>query len=218
MPYRGSFKDYLEKEPVFDVRTASIAMGAVNEKLAQIEGAKRSIHPTHSVIAIGDNARYYTFEHHLDNTPFNEHSPYYKLLLNEGKILLLGARLNNVTYIHVIEDLLGDLFPIKCYYKKKYVVKCIDEQGRELYVRTRCHDPFMSIFRDSMILYDGMKRTGVFESYPFGESEIILIDAKKYTLYYLDMLLHGKSIYGKHKVTKELKIQIEKIITKLTTN
>ena len=218
LPYRGVFKDYLEKEPVFDVRTAPIAMGAINEKLALLEGAKRSIHPTHSVVAIGDKAEYYVSEHHLDETPFNTHSPYYKLLQNEGKILLLGARLNNVTYIHVIEDLLEDLFPIKCYYKKKYIVKCIDEKGRELCVKTRCHDSFMGIFRDSMILYEGMKRTGVFESYPFGESEVILIDVKKYTLYYLNMLQQGQSIYGRHKVTKELKIQIDKIITNLTTN
>ena len=204
LPYRGSFASWINKDYVFDVRTAPIAMGVVNERLAANPGAHRSIHPTHSVVAIGKDSTYYTAEHHLDTTPFGAHSPYYKLLQRRAKILLVGATQNNVTFIHAIEDMLGDVHPVKVYSKKKYRIRCINEEGNTLFVETTVHSPWAGAFRDCSIMTNLLKDSESIQISSLGESSIMMFDCYKYTMAYLDYLASGFSIYGKHRVTDEL--------------
>jgi aminoglycoside 3-N-acetyltransferase len=129
LPFQGRFKEYLEQNPVFDVKNSPVVMGAVNEYLSLHPNAERSLHPTHSVIAIGPKSHYYIAEHHLDPTSFGIHSPYYKLIENNAEILMFGADLNYLTFIHVIEDMLGIYVPLNPYLKKNYFVKVIDNMG-----------------------------------------------------------------------------------------
>ena len=218
LPYRGSFKDYLSSIDTFDVRTAPVAMGNVNEFLSRVKGAERSLHPTHSLIAIGNKAIEYTFEHNIDLTPFSYHSPYFKLLVNNGYIMLFGASLNNLTYIHVIEDLLGAANPINPYLRKVYTVDCIDKLGNHVVVKTRCHNPFWGIFRDLEFMKQGLLECGAMKTAYLGESEISLISVKDFTLYYLNLLAHGRSIYGYHLVTPRLKNRIRQISSLIKEN
>ena len=210
LPYRGSFYEYLKSSPVFDVRNAPIAMGAINERFAMLQGAYRSIHPTHSVVAVGSQAKEYVATHHEDNTPFGEHSPYLKLFLNKGKILLMGATLDNVTAIHALEDLLGDDYPVDIYAKDIFEVACIDDNGEQLTVSTKCHHPIKCITRNVSSIRKDLEVSGAMEVYRLGESELILIDSVKFAQCYLDMLASGRSIYGKHRVTKDLLDAISK--------
>lgn len=215
LPFRGSFKNYLEEKPVFDVKRSPIAMGAINERIAEMPNAQRSIHPTHSVVAIGKNADKYVYEHHLDKTPFGPHSPYYKLLENRGKLLLLGAKLNNLTFVHIIEDMLGDTFPYKYYETKRYLIDCIDENGSVIKVETPCHNVRLGTRRNLNVFYGRLVEEKIIKPIPLGDSEIILLDAYKFTLFYLCQLEKGFSSYGKHKVTKELINKIEFIKSQL---
>lgn len=215
LPFRGSFKKYLEAKPSFDVRNAPIAMGAINEYIALLSDAKRSIHPTHSVVALGAGAEEYTSTHHLDKTPFGEHSPYYKLIKHRAKIILFGATLNNLTVIHAIEDLLGEQHPFNVYDKKQYAMDCIDKDGKHLRVYTTCHAPLLGMYRDASCLYDDMIRQGVMEAVPLGEAELCTIDAYKFCIFYLDKLASGQSIYGKFKPSAKLKEYISTLKNKI---
>lgn len=211
LPYRGSFHEYLNTDPTFDVRTADVAMGAVNERLASMPEAKRSIHPTHSVVAIGAKAEAYVEGHERDNTPFGEHSPYLKIFQNDGVIVLLGATLDNVTALHALEDEIGEaVYPYDIYDHRDYRVKCFDAEGKELTVSTKCHNPRRCLLRDGELMRPELEARGVMHTLPFGESELIWIKARDYAACYLDMLAHGKGIYGrKHKVTAELMKRID---------
>jgi aminoglycoside 3-N-acetyltransferase len=211
LPFRGAFKEYLSTNPIFDVRTAPVAMGAVNEYIADLPNAKRSIHPTHSVVAVGPKADYYTSEHQLDDTPFGIHSPYYKLLKNRGKILLFGATLNNMTFLHVIEDIIVDLFPIKIYDKKIYNCKCIDDKGNEVIVKTLCHNALAGMRRDLTFTHDDLINKGIMRSYEIGESEVCLLNSFDFSKYYIEMLSNGLSIYGKYKLNERLKLILSEI-------
>lgn len=211
LPYRGQFKSYLEKNPTFDVSSAPIAMGAINEYIGSMQGAKRSIHPTHSVVAIGKDAVTYTNEHHLDETPFGIHSPYFKLIKNKGKVILFGATLNNLTFIHAIEDILGDCNPDNVYYKKRFSINCYDINGNNVIVNTSCHDPLHSIRRDASMFYDELVASGLMTVTKIGESEVCVLDAFGFTLFYLQKILDGRSIYGKVKLNKEFRERIVKI-------
>lgn len=209
LPYRGSFASWLHNDYVFDVRTAPIAMGVVNERLSDNPKAERSIHPTHSVVALGKDSNYYISEHHLDATPFGYHSPYYKLLQRRGKILLVGATQNNVTFIHTIEDMVGDVHPVKVYCKKRYLIKCVDSNGNPLFVETTVHSPLAGAYRDCSIMTKLLSDCGSIQISPIGESNIMMFDCYQYTMVYLDYLAKGFSIYGRHRVTDALINRIE---------
>ena len=215
LPYRGRFLDYLREGHVFDVRTAPVAMGAVNEKFVDMEGTVRSIHPTHSVVALGPRAMDYAGEHHLDETPFGLHSPYYKLLKNNAVIMLFGATLNNLTFIHAIEDMVGDEHPVRVYSKHRFVVDCIDWDGNPLKVMTTCHAPFKGIMRDVERVRETMLSSGAMTTVPLGEGEFIMINCRKFTIEYLKMLASGRSIYGRHKVTDKLRDKIDSLLAQL---
>ena len=221
LPYRGPFKDYLDKNPVFDVNTAPIAMGSVNEYFGIMDCAFRSLHPTHSVVAIGPNAKEYTAKHHLDETPFGVNSPYYKLIINHGKILLFGTSLNNMTIAHVIEDMLGKDFPVRVYCHKSYNIKVIDSEGEKHIVHTTCHNKFQGILRDGNRLRKGLINNKIMEIHDFGEAEVSVVKAWDFAVFYLNMLLNGKSIYGKHSVSNKLRMSVEnalKILYDTKTN
>lgn len=215
LPYRGSFASWLSEDRVFDVRSAPIAMGAINERIAKLDGAIRSIHPTHSVVAIGPRAKEYVGEHQFGLTPFSEHSPYYKLIANRAKVLLFGTKLNNMTLVHAIEDLLRDVHPRPVYEKREYDIRCIDYDGNELVVHTPVHSRYQGMFRDGMRIHDTLIEHGVMKSVPIGESEVSMVDCFGYAMTYLDCLAGGTSIYGKHKVTTQLLDKIEEVKFKL---
>lgn len=196
LPFNTSMKEYLEKGDVFDVRTARNAMGAIPNILMSLPGAKRSIHPTHSVVALGPEAAFYVDGHEKDCTPFGPSSPFYKLTARKGKILLLGVGLNSVTNFHVYEDILGPDLPFEVYSKKKYRARCIDNNGDEMLVETPCHEHALSAQRECERARPYLIAADAITTLPFGESEISLIDAKKFTETLLQMLLDGKSIYG----------------------
>lgn len=211
LPYRGKFRDYLGANPVFDVRTAPIEMGAINERISKMADARRSVHPTHSVVAVGRDSDYYTTGHELDRTPFGEHSPYRKLIERGGKIVLFGADLNNMTIVHAIEDMLGDAFPLPVYYPKTYEVECIDCDGGTVTVTTPCHNMRLSIYRNLMRMYDEMKASKVMQTYPLGESELSVVDAAGFARFYLEQLRKGRSMYGRIKTDESLRRRIDDI-------
>lgn len=198
LPYFGSFSDYISDGMAFDVSSAPIAMGEINERIAAMEGAYRSAHPTHSVVAIGKDKEYYAAAHHLDSTPFGPNSPYYKLLERRAHVLLFGATFNNITFIHAVEDALGENYPVKnIYAPKRYTVNCITQTTEKVEVSTPVHDKFTSICRDlSFLEADGLKH-GYIKRYPLGEGYVYDIDALALAERYCNLLKEGKSIYGK---------------------
>ena len=216
LPYRGNFKEYLEKGVVFDVRNAPIEMGGINEYIGSLPNARRSIHPTHSVVAVGKNAEEYVSGHHLDKTPFGINSPYYKIIKNRGKAVMFGASMDYFTCIHAMEDMLGDLYPGKIYGKKRYMVKCIDYDGKEVMVETTYHASLQSYIRTSFTSLDKVLwEKGAIYGTNIGESHIFIVDLYKYTICYLNEIKKGRTIYGKVKVTKELEAKIDEVLSSL---
>lgn len=204
LPYRGAFADYLKENRVFDVRTAPIAMGAINRYIAAKPNAVRSLHPTHSVVAIGPHADEYVAEHQLDPTPFGIHSPYYKLIQNRGKVVLFGATLNNLTCVCAVEDMLGKAYAQYLYSAKSYAVQCVDNKGMTHTVVTSCHDPRKAIHRSLLFLHDRLIQEGIMQVYPIGEAEVAVIDIRAFAVYYLHLLDTGISNRGKIVVSEEL--------------
>lgn len=197
LPYFGAFAEYLKDDMVFDVHTAPIAMGAINEHIASRPDAYRSAHPTHSVVAIGKDAEFYAGAHHIDKTPFGSNSPYLKLIQRGAHVLLFGATFNNVTLIHAIEDALGEDYPIKKIYSKHiYHINCVTQTGDKVLVETPVHNALTGISRDSNFLFDDSVKNGIANCCNLGEGYVCDIDSIAFARRYIKLLQKGVSIYG----------------------
>jgi len=214
LPFLGSMKEYLDTLVMFDVSTAKNSMGAVSSLIMKRKDSLRSIHPTHSVVAIGRDSSEYIGSHHFSVTPFDSMSPYRKLAENNGKILMFGVNLNSVTNFHVYEDMLGDCLSVDVYTKKIYEIDCIGDNVKTR-VATRAHNVVFSSKRDCELARDELVKCGAIKTQPLGDSEVSILDAKKLNLTLLKMLKDGKSIYGKVHLNEHQTQKVDSLIKEL---
>lgn len=99
-----TFRTVTAENPIFDIRTTPSCVGAIGEYFRNLEGVKRSMHPTHSVCVLGARQKEYINGHELDNEPVGENSPFYKLPQNGGKVLMLGCGTKPNTSMHGVEE------------------------------------------------------------------------------------------------------------------
>jgi len=130
---------------VFDVRKHGSNMGRLPEAFLDSADIARSVHPTHSVSAWGHHAAYLTEAHHLAPSIFGEGSPWQRLLnLEQAKILGLGISMGPVTFYHVLEDAMGEAFPLPVWGQEAFRLPCIDQAGKRCEVPLRPFDPALA--------------------------------------------------------------------------
>jgi aminoglycoside 3-N-acetyltransferase len=100
-----SYERVRSKNPFFDVRRTPSNVGAIPEAFRRRLGTRRSVHPTHSVCAVGQRTAEMLDDHLEDSTPCGENSPFRKLRSVDGQILMLGCGLQPNTSMHAIEEL-----------------------------------------------------------------------------------------------------------------
>jgi aminoglycoside 3-N-acetyltransferase len=202
LPYNTkTMLEHLNECASFDVRTARNAMGVISTTIMDKPGTLRSVHPTHSVVALGADAKAYVDTHHQGPTPFGQYSPYWRITEKRGQILMIGVGLNSVTCFHVYEDMLGDDLPFAVYLPENFDVPCINAEDEALTVSTRCHNQKLSVVRDCERARPWLEAAGAIRSLKLGESELSVVDAYLFTKTLLERLLNGESIYGKVRLT-----------------
>ena len=126
---------------VFDPRVHGTNMGALPEAFLQFDGVQRSIHPTHSVSAIGKHARYLTEAHHLAPSVFGSGSPWQRFHELNGKVLGIGISMGPVTFYHLVEDTMGERFPVNVWLEETFQMPCKGWQGEDHRVPVRPYRP-----------------------------------------------------------------------------
>ncbi len=120
---------YYRRVGKFDVRRSISEMGLMTESFRRKPGVRRSLHPTHSICALGPLAEELTAKHHLAVTQKGKNSPFEFMAKRKTAILGIGVEYyRSLTQLKSVEDLLEDDFPIPS--KKEIVdVKMIDDRG-----------------------------------------------------------------------------------------
>lgn len=147
-PLAGGMHEYLATDPVFDVRETPSRMGAVTEAFRRRPGVRRSLHPTHSVAASGPAAEEVVRGHADADTPFGAGTPFAAMIERDFVQLWLGTGIRIFTLYHSFECLREGGFPIDVFEAEAVAARCVDEEGRELVVRTLVHDPGVSGRKD----------------------------------------------------------------------
>jgi len=126
------------KKYIFDPDTTPSTVGKITEVFRKLNNVKRSIHPTHSVAALGPLAEEITNTHLDDGTNFGKSSPLGKIYDLNGKIFGLGINFGPVTFYHVYEDFNLEKFP--GLYNKNPISTKVIKKGKIDKVEVFCHD------------------------------------------------------------------------------
>lgn len=120
----------------YDVRSTPVNVGAVPEYFRTRPGTLRSIHPTHSVCAVGRGASELLDDHFLDHTPCGPHSPFAKLTKQAAKIIMIGCGLGPNTTMHALEECLDR----PRFLGKTFVFTVTDGNGKTYRKKYLTHD------------------------------------------------------------------------------
>jgi len=171
--------DYIQEIKCFDVVNDKSKLGAISEYFRNHKDAMRSWHPTEPVSCIGPDAEYFVSSHFNELTPYNENSPFYRVVARNGKILMIGVTLDNAgTNLHTLEDAIED-FKYPIYHPTIFETKIVDPKGETHTVKTKVHDPVWSKKRRCDGLIPLFKERNVLEFVKFGNAPTLLLDAKK---------------------------------------
>jgi aminoglycoside 3-N-acetyltransferase len=133
----GTERDGPDAPPMVDVRSTPCWTGRIPETARHRIGARRSLHPTHSVTALGADADRYAAGHDTSETPCDTHSPYYRLITGGGWILQMGdVTQDSNTTLHCLEELAGVPYHLQSQATEGIV---IDAEGERHIVRNRFH-------------------------------------------------------------------------------
>lgn len=101
-----SYESVGAANPRFDVEHTPACIGALPEAFRTRPGVQRSVHPTHSVCGLGEQAEALLRDHLLDDTPVGLHSALTRLPDASGQILFLGCGLRPNTSMHGVEEVI----------------------------------------------------------------------------------------------------------------
>jgi len=163
-----------EEAAIFDPRKTPSVVGQITNYFFRLPGAVRSIHPSHSLAAIGPRAAMLCEAHERCDTPCGPGTPYTKLIALDAGVLMFGATMNTYTFFHTAEDAAGCPY---LYYAEPVVLRALDYEGRLHTFRMRRQD--MSIDRrfeamDTILEAEGLLRRAV-----LGRGELLYLPSSR---------------------------------------
>jgi aminoglycoside 3-N-acetyltransferase len=168
------FENYDNANP-FDTNHTPSRMGRISETVRTMPGAARSVHPSHSVAAVGPMAEYLTKDHHQSSRAFGKNSPYYRICKKGGKFMLFGVDFKSFTAIHVIEDIVED-FPFPVHMPGTYEMDVIMPDGGRHTLPFIAHNPEMVHIRDGNSMEPYFFQYGILKDIKLGDGRIMVID------------------------------------------
>jgi aminoglycoside 3-N-acetyltransferase len=154
--------------PPFDLANTSSGLGAITEAFRKMPGVFRSLHPTHSVSAIGARAEEIVRDHIASPTAAGRETPYGRLIELGGKILFVGVDNDRSTTMHTLEEY------VEAPYLSHREATYLDENGQEQTKKLRL---FPGPHRDFIGLGPLFRGEGVEVTGRIGNAVCRLIDA-----------------------------------------
>ncbi|MDF9799463.1 aminoglycoside 3-N-acetyltransferase [Catalinimonas alkaloidigena] len=92
------------KDGIYNPLTEPSCVGILSNLFMQRPGVVRSLHPSHSIAALGKDAEAYTEGEEKSSTPCPREGCWGKLYDRDAQILFLGCSTKSNTYIHSVEE------------------------------------------------------------------------------------------------------------------
>ncbi|MCC3374256.1 AAC(3) family N-acetyltransferase [Cohnella sp. REN36] len=182
-------------QPRFYVAESPVCVGILPELFRQRPGVLRSLHPTHSVAALGRDALAFTGDDHRFDTPCARGSSWGKLLDRKATILLVGVDLTRNTFIHGVEEWVDVPGRLTDGHEMLYTVL---PDGTEISVPSRRHcglswsDHFWKV--DEVLERKGAMRKG-----RLGDAVVRVCDAAAVANVITDMLRDNPDLFSDNR-------------------
>jgi len=157
--------------PVFDVTETACWTGAIPEAARRYKGAVRSLHPTHSVAAVGPMSEKLCYAHEVSQTPCGAETPYIRLARMGGKVLFIGCDLESNTTYHGVEETVA----VPYHMQKGWTDATIKTKKDVHTVRIRLH--YYGPARHFNALSDKLVAAGIMKTGSVGKAAALLVQS-----------------------------------------
>ncbi|MFN3554347.1 MAG: AAC(3) family N-acetyltransferase [Bacteroidales bacterium] len=205
MPYYPyDSKKFLESGEVFDVNSTPTRSGILSATFSMFPEVKKSIHPIKAMAVWGKDRDFLISDHQFSKTPYDEHSPYGKLLnINNAKSIGLGVFKNLV--VHAAED----------------IVECYPRYYEPIFYEGFVKDYHENLVKITTPVHGNIKMVPSCEYLRItecpGYAEVSFKKRRFYTSNYLSAFKHIKQITEEHGLTAEKVLNKQTCIDKITS-
>jgi aminoglycoside 3-N-acetyltransferase len=161
-------------QPVFHQTLTPSNVGVLGNVLRARSGAIRSLHPTHSLAAIGARAVELTAGHERDATPCAAGGPYDRLRAWGGTVLIIGSDLTCCTLFHGCEEWAGMPWAVS---REPMRLYSIADDGRTIPIDLRHH--VTNTWDQYPRLEPGLLAAGAMRLGQAGDCPLRLLDARR---------------------------------------
>jgi aminoglycoside 3-N-acetyltransferase len=176
-------------QPVFHQTLTPSNVGVLTNVFRQRPGVLRSLHPTHSVAALGPRAAALVAGDERSATPCPADGPYGRLRDWGGKILIIGERLNCCTFFHGCEEWAGLSGLVRAEPTQLY---SITASGRVIPVVLHSHH--INTWDQYSRLEAPLVELGALRVSRLGECELRFLDAKRAADWLVEQLRRDAAI------------------------
>jgi aminoglycoside 3-N-acetyltransferase len=192
--------EYVNKDnPRFYVESSPSHIGVLTEEFRKRPNVIRSLHPTHSVAALGKDAESYTDGNENFDTPCARGSSWGKLLDRQARILLVGVDLKRNTFIHGIEEWMDIPGRVTEGHEELFTVLA---DGSEISIPSRRHyglDWSAHYWKVEELLAE----KGAIEYGKLGDATVLICDTVKLTDYITKMLKINPELFSDNEPLSE---------------
>jgi aminoglycoside 3-N-acetyltransferase len=195
LPYRTSSLDYLSRERTFDVRKTPSMMGLVTEYFRRRPDVRRSLHPTHPVLAWGAKADWIVAGHEHCRYPCGPETPFHRLEQLGGMAIFFNVPFATFTFFHYLEHLVSPAMPFSLYTAEPFVVPVVDGSGERSEVTTYVFSRDVIARRRFPVLEDELRRQGLIAARSVGNTRIEAVRVRRVVECVKRMFGEGRYFY-----------------------
>lgn len=175
LPYRSSTLEYLSDSKRFDVRRTPSMMGLVSEYFRRRSGVRRSLHPTHPVLAFGARADWLVAGHENCLFPCGPDSPFDRLVALDGKVFFFNVPIATLTFFHYLEHHVRADLPMPVYTEAPIAIPVIDQMGEARTVTTFVFSPEAIRRRRFEILEKELRQRELIQERRIGNTRLAVV-------------------------------------------
>ncbi|MFO1432214.1 MAG: AAC(3) family N-acetyltransferase [Candidatus Competibacteraceae bacterium] len=190
-----SSKEFLARGVTVDIRRSPSQMGLLTEVFRRGKAVRRSLNPTHPLLAWGAQAEWFLAGHELALEPFGCSSPFARLLELNGKILAIDAPFSSITFTHFLEDRIAPMLPFALYEPAPLTGIVVDYEGRRREIPVRVLSDAANRFRREERLVAALEKARVLRRARLGNTRLLLVECQAMTQCVDRMLANGESLF-----------------------
>ena len=179
LPYHNmSTAEYLAKARPMNVRKTPSMMGMLSEAFRRSDGVRRSLSPTHPLVAWGADRDAFLERHERTDEPFGHKSPFARLVDRNAWILGVDAPFSSFTFTHYVEAATAGALPFAFYDPEPIAAVTIGYEGERIDCAVRVISARANRARREERLTAELESAGALVRRRVGNTQLILVRAR----------------------------------------